>query len=230
MGNTSGYSTILFDFDGTLTSSLPLWVQAFQFTLAQFDIHLDGDDIIRTCFYRDWETIVADFQLPSVAEFTRLMHVGLEEAFLLASPCAGALNFLSECCRQDICLGIVTSSRKKIVKRFLETYGIVDYFRAVITEEDVDNHKPHPEPVLLALSHLESVSQATILIGDSHADMLAAGAAGIHKGLFIPEEHRRFYDFEKLQAHQPDLVFQDYAELESRLLSQEPATGEAIES
>jgi pyrophosphatase PpaX len=218
MASHKCYSTILFDFDGTLTSSLPLWAQAFQFVLAQFGYQLSVDEVIRKCFYRDWHDIVAEFQLPSVAEFSRLMQIGLEEAFLQAQPYAGALEFLNECCRQNIILGIVTSSRKKLVMRFLETYGITDFFKTIITAEDVDNHKPHPEPILMAISHMDSPVEETILIGDSDADMLAAGAAGIHRALFIPEEHRRYYDFGKLQAHQPEIVFQDYAELHSRLL------------
>ena len=219
MGSDHCYSIILFDFDGTLTSSLPLWVQAFQYTLSQYGTKLSGDETIAACFYRDWANIVADFQLPSTAEFTRHMHIGLEEAFLQAKPCTGALSFLSECCAKGITLGMVTSSRKKIVKRFLETHGITDCFKTIITEEDVDNHKPHPEPIFIALSNLESTCQGAILIGDSHADMMAAGAAGIHKGLFIPEEHSRYYDFEKLKAHEPDVVFQDYAELKEKILA-----------
>lgn len=220
MGGHSCYSTILFDFDGTLTSSLPLWVKAFQFALEHYGIQLSEEAVVSRCFYRDWEHIMAEFHLPSLEEFSTLMYAGLEEAFLQAKPFAGALEFLRDCCRQDITLGLVTSSRKSIVMRFLASYGITDYFGTIVTQEDVDNHKPHPEPIILALSQLEKAATGAILIGDSNADMQAAGNAGIHKGLFIPEEHRIYYDFEELKSHAPDVVFQDYSELPGKLLLQ----------
>lgn len=217
MAQDFGYSTILFDFDGTLTPSLPLWVRAFQFTLDKYSIKLSFDDVIRVCFYRAWQDIVDEYELPSVSDFADNMHTGLEEGFEHAQPFAGVESALTECHRRNIKLGIVTSSKKSIVKQFLATHGISKFFQTVVAAEDIVNHKPHPEPVLMALDHLDSAPAGSLLIGDSHADMLAAHAAGISKALFFPDEHHGFYNFEDLKAHHPQFIFQDYSDLPCKL-------------
>ena len=217
------YSTILFDFDGTLTPSLPLWVRAFQFAFDQFGISLTADQVISTCFYRAWEDIVAQFEVPSVANFARFVHTGLDDAFVGADLFAGVRSFLDECISCRISLGIVTSTRKELVTGFVAKQGIAEYFKTIVAAEDILKFKPDPEPVLLALDHLNSIPQETILIGDSHADMAAASAAGIHKGLFLPEEHSCFYNFDELRQHQPEIVFQEYSQLWIRLMDKQAA-------
>ena len=49
----------------------------------------------------------------------------------------------------------------------------------VVTAEDVDNAKPHPEPVERALSLLDSEPRDTVFIGDSPHDLASGQAAGV---------------------------------------------------
>jgi len=216
----SKYSTVLFDFDGTLTPSLPLWVQAFRFTFAQFDRHMTDAEIIKSCFYRAWEHLVEEFQLPCPLEFTKFMKLGLTNAFEEAVLFPGVTETLNELANQNINLGIVTSSRRSIVNKFLTRHSLQHHFLTVVSEEDILQHKPHPEPVLLALARLNSPASNCVLIGDSSADMLAAEAAGIHRGLFLPNEHSAFYSFEALRGHRPEFIFHDYNQLAANLFTQ----------
>ncbi len=71
------YSTILFDFDGTLTSSLELWLQAFHYAFAKFDIKLADQVIIERCFYREFAAVVEEFSLPSAIQFGQKVKEGL---------------------------------------------------------------------------------------------------------------------------------------------------------
>lgn len=220
MATKFNYSTILFDFDGTLTPSLPLWVRAFQYTFAQFGTQLSEAEVIKSCFYRLWEHLVEEFKLPCAIEFTQHMKKGLEDAFEDAELFPGVSEIIAECSRQDINLAIVTSSRRNIVGKFLKKYELERCFKTIVTEEDIIHHKPHPEPVLIALARLNCDPQQSILIGDSPADMLAAEAAGIEKGLFLPDEHADFYNFEELKGHQPQFIFHNYSQLNTKLSTQ----------
>jgi pyrophosphatase PpaX len=217
MKPTLRYSTILFDFDGTLTPSLPLWVRAFQFAFAQYGVSVTGADVVRRCFYRSWASVVDEFALPSLADFSAYVETGLVEAFDDAVLFEGVTGFLEECRLQDVKLGIVTSSKRILVERFLERYGLSAQFAAVVTADDIIYHKPHPGPILMALSTLASTSEGSMFVGDSAADMLAAGAAGMDKALFFPDEHHEFYDFDELTSHEPHLVFHDYHQLAASL-------------
>ncbi len=213
------YSTILFDFDGTLTHSLPLWMRAYQFALSQYGIDLPSDQVIGKCFYRPWEDLVADFELPSIIDFSAHVHTGLEAAMPEAILFDDVMSVLETCRERDIKLGIVTSSTKSVVKKFLSENNMEGLFNTVITANDITNFKPHPEPVFKALAEIDSDVESSLFVGDSSADMLAAENAGMHKALFLPDEHTIYYDFVQLRAHQPHFVFHKYSELLTALES-----------
>jgi phosphoglycolate phosphatase len=61
----------------------------------------------------------------------------------------------------------------------LEYMGIMHHFETLVGREDVVCPKPHPEPVLKAVSKLKADKNRCWLIGDTPMDMEAAKAAGI---------------------------------------------------
>jgi phosphoglycolate phosphatase-like HAD superfamily hydrolase len=90
-------------------------------------------------------------------------------------------------------------------------------FDFVICGDEVANYKPHPEPVLRTLSALDCAPHHAIMIGDSTADVLAGKAAGTRTALFMPDDHHRFHDTERLRATEPDFIFDDLSELPALL-------------
>jgi hypothetical protein len=53
--------------------------------------------------------------------------------------------------------------------------------------------------------------------GDSAADILAGKAAGTRTALFMPDDHRRFHDGDRLRATNPDFIFREHSELSGLL-------------
>ena len=79
------YRAVLFDFDGTLTPSLPLWVNGYRIALGgAFGLDLSDDEIIERCFFRDWADVAADLGISSADELRVQVLVGVHEAFLEA--------------------------------------------------------------------------------------------------------------------------------------------------
>ncbi|MCA9800474.1 MAG: HAD family hydrolase [Cyanobacteria bacterium HKST-UBA02] len=210
------YSTILFDFDGTLTHSLPLWMRAYQSALSNYGLNMSDEEVVETCFYKAWKDIVEQFDLPCEKEFGNHVHVVLEEVFAEAELFEGAGAVLDEIRGRGIKLGIVTSSVRPVVTKFLERNGLTDHFGVVVTADDIVNFKPHPEPVLKAIDALGGDVAHSVLIGDSEVDMMAAANSGTDKGLFFPDVHHPFYDLEILKSHDPHIVFHSYVELLTR--------------
>jgi pyrophosphatase PpaX len=192
-------------------------MRAYQFALSQYGIDLKSEDVIGRCFYRPWEDLVAEFELPSLTDFGTHVHFGLEEAMPEAVLFDDVEAVLEACRVRGIKLGIVTSSTKKVVKKFIQENNLEGYFGTLITADDIVNFKPHPEPVYKGLAELGSDAETSLFVGDSSADMLAAENAGLHKALFLPDEHIIYYDFTELRAHEPHLVFHRYSELLTRL-------------
>lgn len=222
------YTTLLFDFDGTLTPSLELWIKAYSYAFAQFNREISNETIVRRCFYRSFEDVAVEFQLPGARELKKEITDGLALFFEEAILFAGIKELLVDCANKNVKLGVVTSSPRRVVAPTLARLGIREYFDTVVTADEITNYKPHPEPVLLALKQLDSNSTGSIIIGDSAADITAGRAAGIKTALFYPEIHARFHDYAKLLETEPHFVFGDYAELVQYLFKSKSAAASLI--
>jgi HAD superfamily hydrolase (TIGR01509 family) len=212
------YRAVLFDFDGTLTPSLPLWVKGYRIALGDgFGLELSEEEIIERCFFRDWDDMAADLGIASVDRLRQQVHLGVQEAFLEAKLFPLARPLLEHCRGHGLQTALVTSSPRAIVGAVAARLDLPELFDFVISGDDVTNYKPHPEPVLTTLAALACVAREAIMVGDSRADILAGKAAGVATALFLPEEHNRFHSFAELRATQPDHVFAGHTELPALL-------------
>jgi HAD superfamily hydrolase (TIGR01549 family) len=207
------YSTILFDFDGTLASSLDAWLVAFEKTFVSFGQSVSHESIIERCSHRSFEEIVLEFGLSGALQFEEMVLLELGKAYEQVKLFAGVEEVLQDCQNKKIKLAVVTSAPGKQVESALHALGIDSFFGSIVTADHVTNFKPHPEPVSLALKNIDSDASDTLFVGDSIVDILAGQAAGTKTALFFPEMHKRFYDYQKLMETKPDFVFNHYEEL-----------------
>jgi HAD superfamily hydrolase (TIGR01509 family) len=98
----------------------------------------------------------------------------------------GVPEMLSELKARRIPMAVATSSRAAHALSHLGTAGLLDLFQAVVTRDDVENPKPHPEPYLLAARHLGIVAESCLAIEDSHSGVRAAHAAGMQT-IMVPD-------------------------------------------
>ena len=178
---------------------------------------MTDEEVINKCFYRAFEDIVVEFNLPCAIRFGELIKQGLVVSIEKAELFEGVSESLSACVQHKIKLAVVTSAPRLVVEKALSILNIDSFFQTLVTADDVVNFKPHPEPVSLALKRLKSEPEETLMIGDSHVDIHAAKAAGVKIGLFHPEEHKQFYDFQKLKDSQPHFIFDHYDSLSEHL-------------
>jgi len=211
------YRTILFDFDGTLLPSLDLWLRAFQHAISRYGREIPEQTIIDRFYYRDYADVCAEFEFPNADEMEKHVHEGLTTAYESAELFDDARQVLDAVRAAGMKTGLVTSSPRLQVSTAMTRLGIDDKFDTIVTGDDIVNFKPHPEPVLLALSNLGEQPSETLFVGDYIFDVLAGNAAGTTTALFLPDRHTRFYDFDKLRATGPDLTFTSYRDLAHHL-------------
>ena len=211
------YETILFDFDGTLTPSLDIWLQSFHYALKKYGQQHSDEHVIKYCFYRSFADVASDFGIPDGEELRGHVYTGLETGFTQAVAVSGAREFIEACLRANITTGLVTSSHRTLVDAALEHLDFTELFPVVITSDDVAHYKPHPEPVLRALNSLNKLPDKCLFVGDSSADILSGQAAGVHTALFLPESHRLYYDFDLLISLNPTFTFNSFDQLGERL-------------
>jgi pyrophosphatase PpaX len=204
---------VLFDFDGTLAPTLPLWISAYQVALKHYGQTLTEAEVLQHCFFRDWSEIATALNLGSATKFQLRVETCLQAAFLEAVLFPLARSVIERCRAQGMQTALVTSSPRHIVGGALTRLDLYALFDFTICGDEVQNYKPHPEPVTTTLLALNCDAANAIMIGDSHADILAGKAAGTRTALFLPDDHHRFHNTDRLYATEPDHTFRHHAEL-----------------
>ncbi len=99
----------------------------------------------------------------------------------IVQPCPGLYDVLELLKDNNIPLGLVSNGLGKGYGHdILEKFELNEYFKTTIFREDIKNSKPDPEPILLALKHMNIDPKSTDIIwylGDRRKDVLAAIAA-----------------------------------------------------
>ena len=102
---------------------------------------------------------------------------------------------------------IVTNRERGGAIRFLNAYNMMDYFARVISNDDGYPAKPDPTAFRVVIEDFGLDLPDTICIGDSESDIIAGQAVGLFSCLYGDFPHQV----------QPDLVFNDYADLYSQM-------------
>lgn len=99
---------------------------------------------------------------------------------------AGAAEIIGELKSRGIPMAVATSSRTHHAYGHLGRAGLLEQFDAIITRDEVDNPKPHPEPYLKAAGRLGFAPVACLALEDSHSGVRAAHAAGLQT-VMVPD-------------------------------------------
>jgi len=106
-------------------------------------------------------------------------------------------------------LAIATTAKLELAVSLLKYLGILDYFEAIIGEEDLHQVKPDPESIYLITEKLGIPPEQTIMVGDTVMDMEAGKSAGTH----IIAVDYGVDTAEELKAVNPDGMIHDLKEL-----------------
>jgi pyrophosphatase PpaX len=178
---TPPISAVLFDLDGTLIDSVRLILDSFRHTCLAHGLPvreeaecLAGIGIPLRVVFRTWTD--------DPAEQERLMQTyreyNLEHHDRSVAVYPGAAEMVRLIRRAGLRTGLVTSKNRQGAIRGLRLAGIADEIEVIVGADDVENPKPHPEPVLMACRHLEITPERTVYVGDSVHDMTSGRAAG----------------------------------------------------
>ena len=81
--------------------------------------------------------------------------------------------------QQDIPWGIVTNKPEKYSVKLLEEMDLLARCQSLVCPDHVQERKPHPEPILLAMQQLNVATERTVYIGDNIRDIQAAKNADV---------------------------------------------------
>lgn len=206
---------VIFDMDGTLADSVGFFYEVSLEVLTIAGVPLPSrDHVYERMRAGDDNPLLKlfppDYPDPE-ATIKRIvdtrMHAWMEHYHHKTEAIPGSLKLLHDLHAKGFVLGIATSSGRDLP--YLDNWGVRHVFAGIIGREDVENKKPHPEPILKCLDRLGLQSHEVVYIGDSPIDVHASKAAGSHTvGVLTGTSNRAV-----MRQHAPDYILESVTEL-----------------
>ncbi len=179
------FKAAIFDMDGLLIDSEPLWQEAEIEVFADLGVPLTRAECMETKGRRVDDTVAHWYarrpwrgaSQPQVAE--RLVERVVARIRDRGRPKAGATEALEFFRRKGLLRALATSSGRLVIRAVLETLGLEEEFAVVHSAVDEEFGKPHPAVYLTAASLLGVEPARCLALEDSIHGVLAAKAAGM---------------------------------------------------
>lgn len=203
-------TTLLFDFDGTLLDTNELIVQTFLSVLGEHFpgeygredvLHFIGPSLEQTF------TKIAPGKVSELSDQYRRLNRTLHDE--LVSEYDGVAETLRTLKSRGLKMAIVSTKREETILHGLKLMGVHDVFDVLVALDHVQNPKPHPEPLELALRLLEADQQGALMIGDNSHDIEGGKNAGVRTaGVAWTAKGEEF-----LANFEPDFMLQHISDL-----------------
>lgn len=179
---------VIFDMDGVLIDSEPIWkIVNFQ-VYGEFDIFMN-DEIYQTVIGKTEDEVFKPFLKEkgySGKELEDLNKKAIQKRRELFIKNAASKIKLFPKAREKIIklnkngykLAIATSSFKELLDLIVDKFKIRKYFDVLYSAEDVVNGKPNPEIYIKTMNKLGVTPKETVIIEDSISGLKAAKSSG----------------------------------------------------
>jgi HAD superfamily hydrolase (TIGR01509 family) len=206
-------SAILFDLDGTLADTDPLHAKAWQqVAYSHFGVKFTWADYYDACIVEGLSPaefllqLGADVQQKGArADKTDLFNHLLRTELKLAP---GAEDFLSSITGAGITVAIVSGGSRSSVETFLAALWPGRPPDVTISREDTAQHKPHPQPYILAITRLGRSPSECIALEDTGRGIRSANSAGLHSILVSAHEEEPATEADLVVASLTELTLQ----------------------
>ncbi|WP_174508928.1 hexitol phosphatase HxpB [Klebsiella oxytoca] len=187
----------IFDMDGLLIDSEPLWDQAELEVIASLGVDISRRDELPDMLGLRIDLVVdlwfaqQPWQGPDRAEVTALIinrAIQLVEASQPLLP--GAREAVALCKAQGLKIGLASASPLRMLEKVLAMFDLRDQFDALSSAESLPYSKPHPQVYLNCAASLGVDPMACVALEDSVNGMIASKAARM-RSIVVPAEENR---------------------------------------
>lgn len=204
--NNDVFDAVIFDMDGVLIDSEPLWKIAMEQVFAEVGCNLTRKDFQKTVGLRLDEVVeywfnVINWEGASIADVEQAIVDRMVELITeKGEPLVGVIETLQLLRRLNIKVGLATSSYSRLIDTVLSVLNLREAFSVTHSAENEQYGKPHPAVYLYVADHLKVRPENCLVIEDSFNGIVSAKAAKM-KVVCIPEK-----------THHPDarLIIADF--------------------
>ncbi|MNJ88803.1 2-deoxyglucose-6-phosphate phosphatase [compost metagenome] len=199
------FEGVIYDMDGVLTDSEPLWKIAMEDVFHSVGCPLTKQDFQRTVGLRIDEVIAYWYQVspwpdatPKAVEDAIIQRM-VELLTARAVPLPGVVESLEFFRSKGLKIGLATSSYQVLIDCILDTLQIRHFFQTVHSAEYELFGKPHPAVYLTAAKNLDLDPRHCLVIEDSLNGIISGKAARMTV-ICVPE---------KTHSPEPKLILAD---------------------
>lgn len=202
----SQFDAVIFDMDGVLTDSEPIWKIAMEQVFSEIGCHLTRKDFQKTVGLRIdevcefWYSVVKwDVYSPKDVE-NKIVQRMVELLINDATPLPGVIESLEYFKKEGLKIGLATSSYSILIETILTKINAKHYFDCVHSAEHEKYGKPNPAVYLTCAENIGVAPQKCLVIEDSLNGVISGKAARMTV-VCIPE---------KTHHPEPKLIVADY--------------------
>lgn len=186
-------NTVLFDMDGLLLDTEPLWGECMLRVAEKHNIPITKEKFKETTGLRIYEvTEYWSIKYPwqgsthtDVAE--EILDDIIECSKVKGSVLRGVENTLKLLKENRYKVGLASSSPSRMINALVDHFGITHYFDCITSADVVELGKPHPAVFLHCAERLKSSPLECVVLEDSVNGMIAGKAARM-KVIVVPDE------------------------------------------
>ena len=175
-----GIEAVIFDLDGTLVESEPVWAEAKKYIANREKVHVS-----KKVFLAYEGRSVADF----VKEVIAPVNVPLIEEAIIERALSrydnnvqeipGASDLIKKLSKNGFAVAICSSAPKKAIEKCIKLLRIETFINTVVSTETLIRGKPDKFPYVETLRLLNVSSKNAIVFEDAAAGLTSSIAAGI---------------------------------------------------
>lgn len=176
---------LVFDMDGVIIDSEPIHIDLTVQVLRDVGAEPHPDEIYEFIGVRNeemWTTLISRHGIKeSVGQLLERQKAYKIERFFDSrlEPIDGIPDLIQKACSLGMKIALATSSPRYFAEHVLKNVGILSYFDALVTADDISHSKPDPEIYLKAARALNLEPGMCVAIEDAYLGIQSARGAGM---------------------------------------------------
>lgn len=189
-------NTVIFDMDGLLIDSEPIWNEAADKIFQPFGFRLTPAQHATTTGMRTKELVAwwfSQYKIPAEHAPTTeqaIFQYVVDTMQNKGKAMQGVAHIFNFFINKNFKIGLATSSGLPLINVVTEKLGIGKFLHAISSAADLEYGKPHPQVYINCAEKLNSSPMECLCFEDSFNGMIAAKAARM-KCVVVPAHHER---------------------------------------
>lgn len=185
-------TTVIFDMDGLLVDSEPLWDEAATKIFKEYDIKLTPEQYATTTglrtreFLQWWFTVYKIDERHLTEAENKIIKLVIELVQQKGKALPGIEHIFNFFAERKFKIGLASSSPINLIDTVIDLMQLRSKINAVSSGSNLPYGKPHPQVYLNCAAQLASIPMQCVCFEDSFNGMLAAKAARM-KCVVVPD-------------------------------------------